>query len=90
MSGTSIKIFRTDNGPCPYLEKRNWENISFQTSKIQPDGYISAEDYGEMRALGMDDPKEYERLKNLSVEELMEERVADILFAIIANDTMLS
>ena len=46
--------------------------------QIQPDGYISAEDYGKMRALGMDDPKEYERLKNLSVEELMEERVADI------------
>ena len=36
--------------------------------QIQPDGYISAEDYGKMRALGMDDPKEYEILKNLSVE----------------------
>tara|TARA_Y100000356_G_C11212106_1_gene264020 strand:- start:216 stop:968 length:753 start_codon:yes stop_codon:yes gene_type:complete len=45
---------------------------------IQPDGYISAEDYGHMRSLGMDDPEEYERLKNLSVDELMEERVADV------------
>ena len=42
---------------------------------IQPDGYISAEDYAAMSALGMDDPKEYERLKEMSTEELMEERV---------------
>ena len=45
---------------------------------IQPDGYISNEDFTHMKELGMDDPKEYERLKSLSVDELMEERVADV------------
>ena len=45
---------------------------------IQPDGYINSEDYTHMKSLGMNDPKEYERLKNLSVEELMEERVAHV------------
>ena len=31
MTRSSIKIFRTDNGPCPYLRRGNWQNISFQT-----------------------------------------------------------
>ena len=50
MSKTPIKIFRTDNGPCPYLEKRNWRNISFHTSKIQPDSYTSLLNQGFRRS----------------------------------------
>ena len=50
MSRTPIKIYRTDNGPCPYLEKRNWQNISFQTSKIQPDNYVSLLNQGFRRS----------------------------------------
>ena len=50
MSKTPIKIFRTDNGPCPYLEKRNWQNISFHTSKIQPDNYTSLLNQGFRRS----------------------------------------
>ena len=50
MSRTPIKIYRTDNGPCPYLEKKNWQNISFQTSKIQPDNYVSLLNKGFRRS----------------------------------------
>ena len=50
MSRTPIKIFRTDNGPCPYLEKGNWQNISFQTSKLPPDGYTSLLNQGFRRS----------------------------------------
>ena len=50
MSRTPIKIFRTDNGPCPYLEKRNWQNISFHTSKIQTDRYSSLLNQGFRRS----------------------------------------
>ena len=45
--------------------------------QIQPDGYISEPDFKEMRALGMNDPKEFERLKGLSTEELLKEYVDD-------------
>jgi len=44
----------------------------------KPDGWISSDDFEHMRSLGMNDPKEYERLKGLSTEELMEEYVEDI------------
>ena len=44
----------------------------------QPDGWISTEDFEHMRSLGMNDPEEYERLKELSTEELMEEYVKDV------------
>ncbi|GIT02831.1 MAG: putative arginyl-tRNA--protein transferase [Deltaproteobacteria bacterium] len=51
MSRTPIKIFRTDNGPCPYLKKgENWQNISFQTSKLPPDGYTSLLNQGFRRS----------------------------------------
>tara|TARA_B100000945_G_scaffold207444_1_gene166954 strand:+ start:199 stop:909 length:711 start_codon:yes stop_codon:yes gene_type:complete len=50
MSRNPIKIFRTDNGPCPYLEKRNWQNISFQTSKIPPERYTSLLNQGFRRS----------------------------------------
>ena len=29
----------------------------------KPDGWISSDDFEHMRSLGMNDPKEYERLK---------------------------
>ena len=50
MSRTPIKIFRTDNGPCPYLDTGNWQNISFQTKKIPPDGYTSLLNQGFRRS----------------------------------------
>ena len=50
MSRAPIKIFRTDNGPCPYLEKRNWQNISFQINKLPPDGYSSLLNQGFRRS----------------------------------------
>ena len=50
MSRTLIKIFRTDNGPCPYLEKGNWQNISFQTSKLPTEGYTSLLNQGFRRS----------------------------------------
>ena len=50
MSRTPIKFFRTDNGPCPYLEKGNWQNISFQTSKLQSDGYNTLLNQGFRRS----------------------------------------
>ena len=50
MSRNPIKIFRTDNGPCPYLKKGNWQNISFQTSKLPPDGYTALLNQGFRRS----------------------------------------
>ena len=50
MSRTPIKIFRPDNGPCPYIEKGNWQNISFQTSKLPSDGYTSLLNHGFRRS----------------------------------------
>ncbi len=50
MSRTPIKIFRTDNGPCPYLENGTWQNISFQTSELPADGYTSLLNQGFRRS----------------------------------------
>ena len=50
MNSSTIKIFRTDNGPCPYLNKANWENISFHASKLHPDSYASLLNQGFRRS----------------------------------------
>ena len=50
MSRTPIKFFRTDNGPCPYLEKGTWQNIAFQTGKLQQKKYTTLLNQGFRRS----------------------------------------
>ena len=50
MSGTLIKLYQTDNGPCPYREDYIWHNVSFQTSEIHKDGYASLLNQGFRRS----------------------------------------
>ena len=50
MSRNTIKFFRTNNGPCPYLENGIWQNISFQTDKLQPTGYTALLNQGFRRS----------------------------------------
>jgi len=45
---------------------------------IQPDGFISNEDYVNMKDLGIDDPERYLKLKDMSEEELLEEYVSTV------------
>lgn len=50
MSGIKVKLFQTDNGPCPYKEDKRWQSVSFQTSKLPEDGYISLLNQGFRRS----------------------------------------
>ena len=50
MSGIQVKLFQTDNGPCPYRYDKTWQNISFQTSELPPDGYTSLLNQGFRRS----------------------------------------
>ena len=50
MSGSQIKLYQTDNGPCPYRDNYTWHNISFQTSEIPADGYTSLLNQGFRRS----------------------------------------
>ena len=50
MSGIKVKFFQTDNGPCPYLDKKTWHNISFQASNLPSKGYSSLLNQGFRRS----------------------------------------
>ena len=50
MSGIQVKLFQTDNGPCPYKDDKRWQSVSFQTSKLPEDGYVSLLNQGFRRS----------------------------------------
>jgi len=50
MSGIQVKLYQTDNGPCPYRDDKTWHNLSFQTSELPPDGYTSLLNQGFRRS----------------------------------------
>ncbi|MBC8258149.1 MAG: arginyltransferase [SAR324 cluster bacterium] len=50
MSGMQIKLYQTDNGPCPYRDDETWHNVSFRTSNIPADGYSSLLNQGFRRS----------------------------------------
>lgn len=50
MSGVKVKLFQTDNGPCPYIGDKAWQNLSFQTSNLPADGFVSLLNNGFRRS----------------------------------------
>ena len=50
MGGVKVKLFQTENGPCPYRENKTWQNLSFQTTKLPSDGYVSLLNHGFRRS----------------------------------------
>jgi len=50
MSGVKVKLFQTDNGPCPYIGDKTWQNLSFQTSNLHAEGFVSLLNNGFRRS----------------------------------------
>ena len=50
ISGTQVELYQTDNGPCPYLDNKTWQNISFQTRELHPNCYTSLLNQGFRRS----------------------------------------
>jgi len=50
MSGIKLELFQTENGPCPYKKKENWQNISFYTNNLTPENYTNLLNRGFRRS----------------------------------------